>query len=120
MTRPVPLMFIKSPQASVRLPDQQEHKENSPEEAVGKVEEKDEQDIHSIVKGQLAKIQSPFGRHLYQPLRFKLGNEKEVVGALKEIQDDALIILEEQSSEELSIAIRDIQDILWRGQSLET
>lgn len=112
MTRPVPLMFIKSPSASVQLPEQQE-------EAVSLILAEDEQEMPSTVAEQLKKIQTPFGRHLYQPLLFKLVDKREVTGVLKEDTGNALVILQDDSAdEEITVSIDEIDDILWRGQSL--
>lgn len=123
MTRPVPLMFIKSPSASVRLPDKQEESRFalSEEETVEdiEVEQSDKQEVPSLVEEQLKKIQSPFGRHLYQPLLFKLTNQKEIIGTMKEVEDNRLIIMQDGDGEkEILLKIDEIADIIWRGKSL--
>lgn len=127
MTRPVPLMFIKSPQALVRLPDQQEEnkltmaQEESLEKIAPKIDGKEipEPEENLIVQAQLQKAQSPFGRHLYQPLLFKLTNQKEVLGILEEVAGSELVILQDDyEGGKLTLPIHEIDDILWHGKSL--
>lgn len=126
VTRPVPLMFIKSPQAAVRLPDnQEENVEVLAQEASSKeikkpeVDETEKKEVNGIVAEQLKKIQTPFGRHLYQPLLFKLTNQTEILGTLKEVEGNEIFILEEGNEEKtITIQNHELMDILWRGKSM--
>lgn len=126
VTRPVPLMFIKSPQAAVRLPDNQEENEevlaqeaSSKEIKKPEVDETEKKEVNGIVAEQLKKIQTPFGRHLYQPLLFKLTNQTEILGTLKEVEGNEIFILEEGNEEKtITIQNHELMDILWRGKSM--
>ena len=123
MTRPVPLMFINSPQADVRLPETQEENaimlteekssETKSDPALEKSKEK------ASVLEQLEKIQSPFGRHLYQPLQFKLVDGAEVLGTLRDIKSDKMIILQDGNEEQsITLPVNALTDILWHGKSI--
>lgn len=130
MTRPVPLMFIKSPSAFVRLPivevetelsivDVDVVEERAPE-AREEQQQQQEQVGNVLVAEQLKKIQTPFGRHLYQPLLFKLTNERKVLGKLKKVEGNQLAILVEGTEEKIElIQVNEVVDIFWRGTSLQ-
>lgn len=123
MSRPVPLMFIKSPSTSIRYPVEQVESqpertaEDSPEMMKEPVAE--EKELTPFVKEQLKKIQTPFGRHLYQPLQFMLGEESSVIGTVKEIEGGTITVLVGGNEEQLiTVAAHEITDILWRGKSI--
>lgn len=124
MTRPVPLMFIKSPSTSIRYPvEQVESQSELPEEEVPEKFEKphaEDKEINPSVEEQLKKIQTPFGRHLYQPLEFKLVDDSSVIGTVKEIEGGELTVLVGGNTEKiLTVDAHEITDILWRGTSIK-
>lgn len=123
MTRPVPLMFINSPQSAVRLPETQEQNamilvEDESVEITSKPTLEENKEKASVLE-QLEKIQSPFGRHLYQPLQFKLVDGAEVLGTLRDVKGDKMIISQDGNEEQsIALPINALTDILWHGKSI--
>lgn len=132
MSRPVPLMFINSPSTSIRYSAKEERNQTvlAEEESTDKMKDPSSElqeelvaegnETNPFVVEQLKKMQTPFGRHLYQPLQFNLVNQSTVIGTLKEIQDGKLTVLAGGNEEKvLTIDAHEITDILWRGKSIK-
>lgn len=125
MTRPVPLMFINSPSTSIRYPVEEERSQPVLAEEDAALESTEAtiengKEMNPFVAEQLKRIQSPFGRHLYQPLEFKLVDKSSVIGTLEEIEGAELsILVGGNEGKTLTIDAHDIADILWRGQSIK-
>lgn len=121
--RPVPLMYIQSPSVILRTPIDQEEstsifvKEDS-EDAVKEPTSESKRTLPSVEK-QLKKIQSPFGRHLYQPVQVKLADGKEAFGTIEQVEEKQLsLAVSEADNQLITIQHTDILDILWRGKSI--
>lgn len=144
--RPIPLMYINSPSAILPIPTQYEEstsifvrnesteKKESPivdKEKEKTVEEKietiakdkiektvEEKQILPSVQNQLNKIRTPFGRHLYQPVRIKLKDQQIFFGKVEKIEEDVMILQLEEKDELMEIQTFEVLDILWRGKSI--
>mgnify|MGYP006865367201 CR=1 FL=1 len=119
MTRPVPLMFVQRvPTVSSFLA------EESTSIFVGKeqVEENEKATLPVIktsVQNQLKKIQTPFGKHLYNPLTFQLQDGTEVFGSIYSISEREVTLVLEENQESQEILLHQIEDIIWRGAPLK-
>lgn len=119
-----PLMYIQSP--FVILQDLVDEEEST---AIFVMEEQEERGKESpivehkkvlpSVEKQLKKIQSSFGRHLYQPVSIKLVNDEEKFGTIEQVEKDQLSLVgSELEGQKIIIQNTDIIDILWRGKSI--
>ena len=75
--------------------------------------------ISTIVSKKLLYLNSSFRLQAYQPLQFVMA-EETLTGSIERIEENTVIIQpseEEQTS--VMIELKDIEDILWRGQPFE-
>lgn len=116
-------MFIDGPSDSVQIPIMDEEstsvfvKEESStivEEEITKAPE-----INPAIMLKLNKVQSPFGRRLYQPLIFKLVDGKEIVGTVESIEENNVYInVDDNEKNVVTVSANEILDLMWRGKSL--
>ncbi len=128
--RPVPLMFIKSPSVILKEPIKYEEstsifvKDESSEKTQEPIVENEQKSIVEnkkvlpSVENQLNKIQSPFGRHLYQPLQIKVAGEQDFLGKIEKVEGDEIFFKAEENEEAITIQTFEVLDILWRGKSI--
>ena len=75
--------------------------------------------IKTSVQNQLKKIQTPFGKHLYNPLTFQLQDGTEVFGSIYSISEREVTLVLEENQESQEILLHQIEDIIWRGAPLK-
>jgi hypothetical protein len=75
--------------------------------------------ISTIVSKKLFYLNSSFRLQAYQPLQFVMA-EETLTGSIERIDENTVFIqpLEEEQSS-VMIEMKDIEDILWRGQPFE-
>lgn len=121
--RPIPLMFIAGPPIRLRVPIvddestsvfvKEESSSNSKELAI------EVPKINPTIQRKLNKVQTPFGRRVYQPLTFKLNEGEEVFGIIDKIEENVVMIhVNGDEDTIMAVASHDIVDIIWRGKSL--
>lgn len=126
MSRPVPLMFIKNPSISYnRLVDEGENDFSYVEDEENNEETQHEETINETnevnvrVSRQLKKLQSPFGRHLYNPVRIKLINDQEISGTVEKVEEKQIfVVTDEEHSHPITIPTATITNILWQGKAI--
>lgn len=111
MTRPVPLMYVR------KVPVAFEEESTS----IFIKEEMDQEGILAVrpdVLEQLAKTQTPFGKHLYNPITIVIENGEMYTGSIEQVDDEIAVIKLEDTEQLQSIPLIQIMNMIWRGKTL--
>lgn len=71
------------------------------------------------IKEQLQFLDSPFQRHVYRPLTFRLVGGEEHLGVVDRLNEDSVVIRlesETEDSEVIELDLGDLEKIIWRGK----
>ena len=71
------------------------------------------------IKQQLQFLDSPFQRHVYRPLTFRLMDGTELLGVVDRLLEDQVDIRlesETEDSEVVELDLNDLDKIIWRGK----
>lgn len=71
------------------------------------------------LKQQLQFLDSPFQRHVYRPLTFRLMDGAELLGVVDRLFEDKVDIRlesETEDSEVVELDLNDLEKIIWRGK----
>ena len=125
MSRPVPLMFVSGPPVYIAVPIVDEEstsvfvKDEDETIALVKASLNEEKEVDPIIIAKLHRIRTSFGQQIYRPLTFYLEEDEEIRGNVASF-DDNTIVIEVNGDEDtiVSIEIKAIRDIKWRGKSL--
>lgn len=111
MTRPVPLMYVRN------IPVVFEEESTSifvKEDDVAH----EELVINDEVLTELAKTQTPFGKHLYAPITIVTENEEQYTGSVMRLEEEVAVMKLDDTDQVKSIPFTQITNIIWRGKSL--
>lgn len=124
LTRPVPLMFIDGPAILSRIPIADDESTsvfvvNEESSVITEEFSTVVPTLHPSIEQKLSKIQTPFGRRIYQPLTFQLHEGEEISGIVEKVEDNEIVV-KVDTHENITAVIEphDIVEIIWRGKSL--
>ncbi|MFC4409480.1 hypothetical protein ACFOZY_03400 [Chungangia koreensis] len=71
------------------------------------------------IKQQLQFLDSPFQRHVYRPLTFRLTDGSELLGVVDSLFEDHVVVRLESDTEDselVEVHLGDLEKIVWQGK----